>query len=406
MNFKKRQLWIILILALIIRILFLAVAMPEGVEFREGTTSDAPFFDKLAVNIVKGQGFQDENELIFKPPAYPLFLAGVYSVFGHHYQWVRIIQALIWTIICGLIYLLAKETFNRKVGFIAGLVAAFYPPFIIEPIMILKETLFTFFLICFALFFIKGINRDSLKYFAASGFLLGLAALTNAVILYFPILILAYLLLTFENKKRAFLSFIVFIFLAILVVSPWSIRNYIQSHQQSSLGKYEMTIVGGGGLESGLPTYNIIKSNIETKADNLFYKFYRIYRLPHNLSYLKSFGYSQTMAKFIRGQADFGELFSVLKQKIFWLKSGFVIFYYIILANFAMGLMYMGRKWKKSLLLPLLIVYVSGAAILYTGVYDPTPRYKFYIMPYIIIFSAYGAYILFQKYCFKKQLIK
>lgn len=389
MKFIKKQVWIILILALAVRICFLLVAMPEGLEIRDGTTSDAPFFDRITTNIIKGNWFNDEQgKPIFTSPAYPLFLAGIYSVFGHHYEWARIIQALLWVLICVLIYFLGKEAFDRKVGFIAGLITAIYPGFVIEPIKILKTTLFTFLLTCFVLFFINAVKKNSFKYFAISGLFLGSAALTRTLIIYLPIVIFIYLLVVFKNKKKALLSFLVVILVAGAIVAPWSIRNHIQTKQIYSSIKGPTTLVSGGGLESGFPSSEDIKRQVVTKG--FFYKFYKIYGFPHNLSYIQSYNYKQTLIKIIKGEAGLKELGQLVREGAFWVKVIFLMFYYLILISSFVGLVYLYKKWKIGLFLFLLIGYISGTPLIYAAVTSPAPRYKFYIMPFIIIIAVFG----------------
>ncbi len=384
-----KQIWIILILALVVRICFLAFAMPEGIEFRQDTTSDAPFFDRLATNITEGKWFiNKDGKSIFTPPAYPVFLAGIYYVFSHNYDWIRVVQALLWVVICVLIYFLGKEIFNKKIGLIAGLLAAVYPGFIIEPIKILKTTLFTFLLVCFVLYFVKAIKKNSLKHFAISGLILGLTALTRTVIIYFPIIIFIYLLIVCKNKKRALLSFLIVVVVAGIVVAPWSIRNHIQTKQDYPSLKEPTTIISGAGLESGFPTSADVKRQVKVKG--LFFKFYKIYGFPHNLSYVQSYGYKDTLTNFIKGKADLKELVQLMKQGTFWAKFGFLILYYVVLLASLMGLLYLYKRWRLGLFLVFIVGYISGVPLIYAGVTSPAPRYKFYIMPFIIILAVYG----------------
>ena len=74
---------------------------------------DGKIYAQIARNVLEQHVYSHETEPPYAPslirlPGYPLFLAGVYSVFGHGDNTaVRIVQALIDTATCALIALVA-----------------------------------------------------------------------------------------------------------------------------------------------------------------------------------------------------------------------------------------------------------------------------------------------------------
>src|SRR6266702_427601 len=74
---------------------------------------DGRVYAQMARNVLEQHVYSHDAQPPFEPslirlPGYPLFLAGVYSIFGHTNNGaVRIVQALIDTATCGLIALLA-----------------------------------------------------------------------------------------------------------------------------------------------------------------------------------------------------------------------------------------------------------------------------------------------------------
>src|SRR6267142_6360355 len=78
--------------------------------------NDAPqdglVYDQIARNLAERHVYSQESQPPYTPslrrmPGYPLFLAGVYSLFGHNKTAVRIVQAVTDTATCAIIGMLA-----------------------------------------------------------------------------------------------------------------------------------------------------------------------------------------------------------------------------------------------------------------------------------------------------------
>src|SRR3989441_6656175 len=87
--------------------LFLALHLPND------EPDDGRLYARIAVNVLEHRSYSIETEEPYSPtlirvPGYPLFIAGVYAVFGRdNNRAVRIVQAVLDTITCWLIALLA-----------------------------------------------------------------------------------------------------------------------------------------------------------------------------------------------------------------------------------------------------------------------------------------------------------
>src|SRR6185295_4037100 len=102
---------------LLVYALLLAVAFSFRVAVARLLPNDSPddgkVYAQIATNVLERHVYSHESEPPFAPslirlPGYPLFLAGIYSIFGHHDDGaVRIVQALVDTATCGLIALVA-----------------------------------------------------------------------------------------------------------------------------------------------------------------------------------------------------------------------------------------------------------------------------------------------------------
>ena len=68
---------------------------------------DEELYDRVALNILKDGDFsRNVGGVITEPqPLYPLFLAGIFSVFGHNWDAVRVIQIILFASIAVIIFL-------------------------------------------------------------------------------------------------------------------------------------------------------------------------------------------------------------------------------------------------------------------------------------------------------------
>ena len=73
-----------------------------------------------------------------------LLIAGVYKVFGHSFLAMRIIQAILGSILCLLIFEIGSIGFGSRVGAIAALASIFFPHLILISGLLYPTLLFAF----------------------------------------------------------------------------------------------------------------------------------------------------------------------------------------------------------------------------------------------------------------------
>lgn len=197
---------------------------------------DARAYDSIAQNIVAGNGYRgsldepldQDNSIMRVGPGYEFFLALIYFLFGHHYEAVWIIQALLLTLSALLVFLVSRKVFKDSWSFSIGIMAAiligFSPDLITMQGMLMTEMLGVFLITSGAFLFLEYFNRESQPGWLAAllGLVVGAAASvrTPALFLFLPIAIY------FLKTKKA--SHLLLIFLgAAIIFTPWIIRNYI-----------------------------------------------------------------------------------------------------------------------------------------------------------------------------------
>lgn len=145
---KKEMLWIVIAVAVILR-LAAALYMGDAVVELPGT-ADQLSYHNLAQRVLGGHGFS------FAEPWWPLtrpggatahwsylytfYVAGVYALFGPHALAARIIQAVIVGVTHPLlVFLLGRRLFTPRVGLIAAALTALYPYFVYYSAALMTE---------------------------------------------------------------------------------------------------------------------------------------------------------------------------------------------------------------------------------------------------------------------------
>jgi 4-amino-4-deoxy-L-arabinose transferase-like glycosyltransferase len=168
------------------------------------------------------------------PPGFPYLLAGVDLIDGHAtrrgaaIQGARVSQALLGTVVVGLIGLVGLEAFGPATGLIALGLAAAYPVLIELSGILVAETLLTA-LVLAASYTALRARRSAHPYrwVLAAGLFSGLAALTheNGVLILLPLAVAVW-----DAAGRSLAAPAVLIATAALTIAPWTIRNLAVMH--------------------------------------------------------------------------------------------------------------------------------------------------------------------------------
>jgi len=221
----KFQILLICLIAILLRILY---AIMPGAIYRitppfDPTEGDYFYYDKIAKAILSGEGYHQDHLYAYQPPLYPAFLALLYYLSDTNYRFVQGVQIVLSVILVLTTYLIGYYLINRRVGLLSAIMVAIYPQFIRYPSELLSETLYlALFSIAVFLLIIAKLKNKPL-YFTISGMITATAALTRVTAYYFPLFVFIWLYLC-KNKLRY--SFLPFLLGFIIVLSPWTYRNY------------------------------------------------------------------------------------------------------------------------------------------------------------------------------------
>ncbi len=376
---------------------------------------DAQYHDQWAQAILKGEDF--EKGVFFRAPLYPYFLASVYKVFGHSFYMARLIQFLIGSLSCLLVYLIGKKIFNPRVGRIAGVIAALYGVLIYFEGELLIPVLLVSLDLALILSLLWAKTKVSYGRFIICGAFLGLSALARPNILLVGAAFFFWILFHFKAKLKTYRSSLplamCFALGAILVISPITLRNYIKGNDfvliasQGGMNFFIGNNRQSDGVSALLPGARSTWPEMHYDAIGMAEESMDRKLKPSEVS---GFWYRQGM-KFA-ADCPFDYLGLMIKKlALFWngnelsnnkdiyffaKKSGvlqvliwkFVVFFPfgIICPLALLGMVLSYRQFKDTIVLLLFVLAYMFSVVLFFV----TTRYRVPVLPILIVFSAYA----------------
>lgn len=189
---------------------------------------DGKDYDALGWSLANGSGYElNHAPYTFRPPGYPVFLAAVYMLFGHSIAAVKILQSVLDAATCVMILLIGERLFARRVGVIAGAIAAVYPFLIVYTGFVLSEALFVFLSTVFLYALLRFREHWSWRWLAVAGLLLGGMNLVRPAVLLLPAVLFFWLWIELGAKRRAAVFAVVLALWMLVPILPWTVRNYL-----------------------------------------------------------------------------------------------------------------------------------------------------------------------------------
>jgi len=254
---------LVYILALSVRLSIINIA-PSGITQYYGMSTP---IGEAARNLAEGRGYVVDKEYldnIFKlmltrdtlldiqdvpppqdekfkpyyglPPGPSVLMAITYKVFNdYRYIYLRILEAIIDSIGCIIMFLMGKELFNTKVGLIAAFLYALWLPIAYIATWPLHDALVPFFTLVTLFFFIKAVMNNKIKYYVLAGLTCGIGCYFQPSSLLLPVFFGAGALIYGIHKANFWKQAIsaakvtaIMLGVMVLVISPWMIRNSVE----------------------------------------------------------------------------------------------------------------------------------------------------------------------------------
>ena len=354
------------------------------------------------------------SSAFMKWPLYAYFLGFLFKLFGSNVALVYALQSMLGAVNCVLVYFIAKIIFNRKVAFLAALFCVWYAVFIFYDSLLIYNSLSLFLNSLLFLFILHIQNHPTKKKLFWAGILLGISTITQASILFFGVLAIAWILR--QNRlsfKKLVYNFSYFALGLSIVIGSVILRNYLAERDFVLIaGNTGFNFYSGNNPEADGRFYSPL--NIALNQDGMFRDAKLIARatLGRELktSEVSRFWFDKATAFIKNKPIDYlklllrklGLLFSPeeffheveyhsIADKIGIFKIMFSDLRFILPFAF-LGMILNLRNFKKTALLYLILITLSFSIILFFV----TTRYRLSMVPFLIIFASYGIFGLWE----------
>lgn len=410
---KPKTLYLIIAISFFIKILLVLL-------LKEGRNPESFEYETIANNILSGEGFIyyffGVAQRAFLQPLYPVLSAVVYYLTNHSHMAMLIIQSLVSSLIPLAVYFIAIRLASHRQALLAALLVAFHPGLVVYSVFKLHSlVLDTFLYLLFIVAVLKFIENPGVKNAFLAGIIAGFSLLSRITILPFSGICLVFMYIFprgIEKVKRIKYILIICAF-ALLVYSPWIIRNYKVMHKfvfmQTCAG--ENLWVGNNPLSSG----SAITETGESIHGRMPIEMRQTLNRLDELQQVRY--YNEYFLKFIKEQPRaFVKLFlkklfyfwwfsphTGLLYKKLWLQI-YKIYYGLAALLAVVGLFCLLFKYKSNYLYTLiLLIYMFSISLIHAVVNIDT-RHRWTVEPIMIIFSSIGLFNL--AIYFKTKLTK
>jgi len=213
--------------------------------------NDAAQYERIGRNLLNNHCFCDLASVpsTGRAPLWPGIIAAVYGITGSDNVHVRLFLSLLGAGTCVVLYCFAKDLFGKRIALLTGLMGAISPTLFVYDGWLYSESLFTFFFLLFTYALYRTQKTAQIRWIIVSGIAAGLGVLTrqNEVITFGMIFLWCILvggkrLLSWRITAKLG---ILITLLTIILILPWSIRNYMVSHEIIPVATGSGTILAG-----------------------------------------------------------------------------------------------------------------------------------------------------------------
>ncbi|MEP7287505.1 MAG: glycosyltransferase family 39 protein [Chloroflexota bacterium] len=314
---------------------------------------------------------------------------------------------IIWHVLLILaVYSLGKRYFTIGVARLAALVIAISPAFIIEAGTPVTESVFIALLFATLAIYAAYQDNPNWRIMLVVGVLLGIAALTRAQLLLFPVLLMAQLI-RLHGWRQGLRFAAVLIVAYSLTLSTWTIYNWFKWDRvvvgaEGIAGTAWMGLYGpqspqavdkalGNGVLEGKGNELFIEQVLQKLQSDLpnyikirFANISTAYLQPHNTPYFPGDSLKDAAAQWFTTDRSLNGLLALTHGDYFWPK---LLLYCFHLWAVIMGWIGLVLCWRRFwILLP-----IAGYILYTTAVHSvllALPRYLFPIQPALILFAG------------------
>jgi 4-amino-4-deoxy-L-arabinose transferase-like glycosyltransferase len=327
--------------------------------------------------------------LIFHPPLYPYFIAGLRSLPGGLalVQWVQVALSALLVPAVGRV---GARAFGERTGLVAAAITALFPELVWFAPHFWSETVMLFLLWWGFERLLEADGGGRARPAVLAGVLFGLTALTRETVLYFAPLAALWLAWR-APRPAARLRGAVFLAAVVLTVAPWTVRNWL-------VFRTFIPVSTSAGL-------NLWQGNVAQTREEVYDEYFSVDGRIDQYRYATHKGIEAILArqpwwifeKFVAEMPRFwgdSQTLIHLRRRAYgerapaftWAVSAVVVVPYVaVLGLFALGLARTPLDRRRALIAGFLGYYVLLHVVAYGF-----PRYRLPILPAVFLFAAAG----------------
>lgn len=396
---NEEYFWLTLIIAAGLALRAMAI-----LAFNHMPESDELAYRSMALNLVRGNGIADDmGNRAMMNVGYPLFvLAPVFAVFGENVFIARIVNALLGGAAIALCYATAKEAGAGKLGrLLAAALWAVYLPASIYAVYLLKENLMIPLMLGVIWCALRLLKAPSFRMALACGVLFGLLALTGNAALSLAAPFAFALLFTPAPMQRKVLLLMLVLVSALLVASPWMVRNLqvLGAPVLNSNGGFNLYL-GNNPAATGMfvsisdtprgPTWEALRKEGELRANETLKGEAIAWIKDHPSTFLELA--VKKAAFFWTPPVHQGKKQSSRAEPI--VRFLWVLEFFVLVAGAIAGLAFAGLRNRNVTVLWLALASYTSVHMLFYVIF----RYREAIMPMLCLLAAMGIACLLERW--------
>ena len=372
--------------------------------------TDYQTYSKVAEALIgSNQNIKDYDRSSRYPIGHPLYLTMIYyfsELSGIELrEMIVIINILISALSVCLIFLIAESFMLKKIAFFSSILFATYPFFLFFIYNPHSEVPFILLFLLSVLFFIKMLQKSSFKYVFLAGFFLGLSSLVRPIVFILPLFTIVFIIINFRKRMRiAFLLSTIFMLAYIITIMPWIVYLYLSTGTFISLSTGAPPAIADGLKHLINPGVRGDLIQLPTDVHELILQAESAGN-DSSIELIKFFFRSLFSYPFAMGKLILIKIFRswyATSQMWFEWQIAFTQILYIVPSVFGFYLFWNRVKKVDKMILTyllLLIGYFWLASITVLSIL----RYMVPVMGFIIIFTTYG---IFEMFNYKSKNIK
>lgn len=235
MNKKNKYIWIIIIIALVIKFalfFYMVIFSPDG-KFQPDSTD---YLKTAGMIASRGVFALDNNGVLnfelYRTPGYPFFLSLFHFMLKIPLEGVIALQILLAIAVAFITYK-AASIIDQRIALLSALIVLYSPPITIFSLQVLSDILNLFLLSLFMLAFIWYLQSRRINLIALSAILLALAVYVRPVSYYFCLAMAIFIV--YANIRGKFwqgvFHALIFLIIAYGIIGIWLLRNYVHFHR-------------------------------------------------------------------------------------------------------------------------------------------------------------------------------